>query len=267
MAPFLTPEGFAPPRGLRVLAGELTAVGEIGRYVADMTSSRARLMMTPYGQRTPARAVQPVVLIPGFLAGDSTLAAMAAALRRQGYRTYRSQIWANVGCTQEALTQLEVRVEAIAAKRGTPVRLVGHSLGGLLARGLAARRPELVAGLVTLGSPLLAPGAHHAVLGMTLSAIVGLSRTGLPGLMSDDCIGGHCAELSFNECRAPLPEGLPFTSFYSRRDGIVDWRSCLDPAADAVEVDCSHSGMAVDPRVRRQVVALFAQRAVLEVDG
>lgn len=255
---FLTPEGFAPPRGLSALSGELTTVAEVGRHLWATALGRARLLATPYARRTPPRAVVPVVLVPGFLAGDTTLAAMAATLRREGFRTYRSHIRDNVGCTQDALAQLEARVEAIAIRRDGPVRLVGHSLGGLLVRGLAARRPDLVTGLVTLGSPLLAPGAHHAVLGATLETLVRLSAAGMPGLMSADCVGGHCATRSFNECQAALAPGLAFTSFYSRRDGIVDWRSCLDPAAEAVEVSCSHAGMAVDPRVRAQVVAALS---------
>jgi pimeloyl-ACP methyl ester carboxylesterase len=51
------------------------------------------------------------------------------------------------------------------------VTVVGHSLGGLLARGLAVRRPDLVAGIVTLGSPVLALGAHHAALTRSLDAL------------------------------------------------------------------------------------------------
>ena len=44
------------------------------------------------------------------------------------------------------------------------MHIVGHSLGGMLARGLAVRRPDLVSGIITMGSPMLAPGAHHLVL-------------------------------------------------------------------------------------------------------
>jgi hypothetical protein len=35
-------------------------------------------------------------------------------------------------------------------------------------------------------------------------------------------------------------------SVYSRTDGVVDWRACLDPGAEHVEVRASHCGMAVN---------------------
>jgi hypothetical protein len=71
--------------------------------------------------------------------------------------------------------------------------------------------------------------------------------------MSDDCVSGPCAESSFLETQRPVPAGVSMTNVYSRRDGIVDWRACIDPAGEAVEVRASHIGMAVDPRVIRVV--------------
>ena len=127
--------------------------------------------------------------MPGFLAGDATLCGMARVLRHRGFRTYRSTIRANVGCTVAASELLEARIEAIAIRRDSRVQVVGHSLGGMLARGLAARRPDLISGIVTLGSPMLAPGAHHVLLTGAIEALVRLSRAGLPGLMSDGLRG------------------------------------------------------------------------------
>src|SRR4029453_887622 len=115
----------------------------------------------------------------------------------QGFRTYRSHMHANVGCTLTATALLESRLESIAIKRGSRVQIVGHSLGGMLARGLAVRRPDLVAGIVTLGSPMLAPGAHHWTLTKSVEMLLRLSRAGLPGLMSEDCVAGDCARQSF----------------------------------------------------------------------
>ncbi len=60
------------------------------------------------------------------------------------------------------------------------------------------------------------------------------------------------------ECAAPLAADIGFTSVYSRSDGIVDWRSCLDPAAEHVEVSASHIGMAVNPQVFRAVAGALA---------
>lgn len=249
---FLRPEGFDPLRPSAMLR-ELNVVAEAGRLVARRTGDRVR-----GGRRVvrpvPTRDLEPVILVPGFLAGDGSLALVAGALRATGVRTYRSMIHANVGCTQDAVRQLEGRLESVAARRESPVRLVGHSLGGMLARSVAAKRPDLVSGVVTLGSPMLAPGAHHPTLTATVELLVRLSRAGLQGLMAEDCVAGDCARTAFELCRAPLAPHIDFTAVWSRRDGVVDHRACVPPEARSVEVTASHLGMVVDPRVIDLVV-------------
>lgn len=246
---FLCPPGYAGPTGLRALVRESSAVTEAARFLGRTVRDRATGGPSRDTMAATERGLAPVLLVPGFMAGDVTLALMAAHLRRHGHRTYRSHMHANVGCTQDAGVELERRVEEIAVRRDRRVALVGHSLGGLLARGLAAKRPDLVAGIVTLGSPILAPGAAHTVLLWDLALMVRLRAVGLRSLMGTDCTAGECARLSWEQSQARLPDGFCFTSVFSRRDGIVDWRSCLDPQADAVEVATSHTGMAWDPGV------------------
>ncbi len=248
LADFLLPTGFECPRPSAVLR-EGSAMLEAGRYAWRAAGERRARRATPYAGRPASRHGDPVILVPGFLAGDGTLSLMARALRAQGFRTYRSQIHANIGCTLNAAAQLETRLESIAMRRGSRVQIVGHSLGGMLARGIAVRRPDLVSNIVTMGSPMLAPGAHHRSLAASVDLLVRLSRAGVPGLMSEECVAGACARQSFSESRRPVPAGIGFTAVYSRRDGIVDWRACVDPEAEAVEVTASHLGMAFDPRV------------------
>ena len=267
MAAFLTPEGFSQPSVTAVLR-EGSLVTEVGRYAVHALGSRGARRRTPYGSR-PARVSEPVLLVPGFLAGDSSLRPMSRSLRHDGFRTYRADIRANVGCTRAAAAQLEERLEEIALRRGSRVRIVGHSLGGMLARGVAARRPDLVSGIVTMGSPMLAPGAHHASLARSVDLLVRLNRAGMRRLMAEDCVAGRCAQESFDQARAPLPDDIEFTAIFSRRDGIVDWRACIDPAATAVEVRSSHVGMAFDPAVIAAVAAALRPPpvgSVVEVD-
>lgn len=256
MADFLKPDGFAGPRGLCALAQEASVVTEAARFLR-----RSRV-----GRRTPGE--EPVLLVPGFMAGDATLAGMAWMLRGAGYRTYRSGIRVNVACTRETADRLEGRLEEIAERRGRRVSIVGHSLGGMLARGLAARRPDLVAGIVSMGSPILAPGAVHDLLVRDADLLTRLTRAGVRGLMSEDCIGGECARASFEETQAPLDPSVGFTAIYSKRDGIADWRACIDPAAIPVEVGASHVGMALDPLVFDVVRdALDGQQVAYAEDG
>ena len=267
VAAFLTPEGFAQPSVAAVLR-EGSILSEAGRYAVHALSARGERRRKPYGSR-PVRVSEPVLMVPGFLAGDASLGPMSRTLRHQGFRTYRADIRANVGCTLAAAEQLEERLEEITQRRGSRMRIVGHSLGGMLARGVAARRPDLVSGIVTLGSPVLAPGAHHASLARSVDLLVRLNRAGLRNLMTEDCVAGHCARESFAQTRAALPGEVEFTAIYSRRDGIVDWRACVDPAARAVEVRSSHVGMAFDPVVIAAVSAALrpiVRPSAVEVD-
>ena len=255
---FLCPPGYAGPKGLRAIAREGSAVTEAARFAGRHARHRLDRRSTPYALRVPEPGLDPVVLVPGFMAGDGTLGLMARHLRRLGHRTYRSTMHANVGCTQAASDRLEQRIEAIATKRGRKVTIVGHSLGGLLARGIAAKRPDVVEGIVTLGSPLLAPGAAHPVLLFDLAVIIKLQQAGFGRMMGTDCTSGDCAKLSWEQARGPLDEEVAFTSVFSRRDGIIDWRACLDPLAKAVEVRTSHLGMAFDPVVMDIVASTLA---------
>ncbi|MDQ6522697.1 alpha/beta fold hydrolase [Nocardioides sp. LHD-245] len=254
LAPWLLPDGYGRP-ALAALLREGSVVTEAGRLAARSGVTRRARRRTPVAVRSAERLAEPVLLIPGFLAGDWTLTAMARDLRGRGFRTYRSQIHANIGCTLGSALALETRLERIAERRDARVLIVGHSLGGMIARGLAARRPDLVSGIVTLGSPMRAPAAHHALLTRGVRLLNRLSDVGVPGLLSEDCVAGECAHLSFTESQEPLRADVAMTNIYSRRDGIVDWRACIDPAGVAVEVRASHIGMALDPRVIDVVAA------------
>src|SRR5436853_5304068 len=100
---------------------------------------------------------QPVMLIPGFLAGDDSLGLMTRWLRRTGHHTRKAGMRANVDCSQAAVERLLERVEVLAECHEQRVALVGQSRGGTLARVMAVRRPDLVSGVVALGSPQTKP--------------------------------------------------------------------------------------------------------------
>jgi triacylglycerol lipase len=259
---FLLPAGFDSPAGLRALARETSTIVEAGRLIRRSRADRRARALLPYAGTHRVPPHDPVLLVPGFMAGDATLAGMSMFLRHQGFRTYRAQIRVNAGCTREAADRLERRIETIAIRRNRKVSVIGHSLGGMLARGLAARRPDLIEGIVSMGSPVLAPGAIHRVLAWDAEMLARLTRAGFRGMMSADCFGGECARLSFEESHLPIDPEVSFTAIYSKRDGIVDWRACLDPAAQHVEVRTSHVGMAVDPVVMEHVLAALREQQV-----
>ena len=206
------------------------------------------------GGGVPDGEGRPVLLIPGFLAGDGSLGTMTHWLRENGYFTRRAGMRANVGCSEETCPRLETRLERFAEATGQRVAIIGQSRGGVFARALAVRRPDLVSGIVTLGSPTVRQlSAHPFVLAQVL--LVGTLGTGrVPGMFSMRCLRGGCCTDFRRRPRAPIPARGRLTPRCTRRtDGVVDWRACLDPAAEQIEVRASHVGMAVNAEVYAEV--------------
>jgi triacylglycerol lipase len=244
MASFLCPDGFVGPQGMTPLLREHRTVIEAGALLGHPVW---RGTDVPHGHDLP------VLLVPGFMVGDISLKLLSRWLHRKGYQPHRSQVRMNIGCTRALLARLESRLEHLAEHHRCRVAVVGQSLGGLLAKAVAIRRPELVAGIVSLGSPHLAPAAAHPLLLADVAVLAALHRIGLPKVMGADCVRGSCATEAWHQLNRPFPAQVRFTSVYSRTDGVIDWRACLDPAAEHVEVSSSHLGMAVHPGVYRIV--------------
>lgn len=196
---------------------------------------------------------RPVLLIPGFLAGDPSLTTMARWLKRLGYRPCRAGMRANIDCTERGLGRLEAALERLAERHGRKVAIVGQSRGGSMARLLAVRRPDLVEQIVTLGSPLTDQMAVHPLVRVQVTAVGVLGTLGVPGLFGHGCQYGECCTLVRGQADGAFPDGVGFVSIYSRSDGIIDWRASLDPAARHVEVHASHIGMAVNREVFQAV--------------
>ena len=150
------------------------------------------------------------------------------------------------------------RVERVAAEEGRRVTLVGHSRGGMIVKLAAARRPDLVAGIVVLSAPVTGTLSVAAHVRKQLELLFRLNRRGLRAVIAEDCVTGECADRVAAELMAPFPADVAFTSVYTRFDAIIDWQTCLDPAAELVEVDSSHTGMATDPAVHRIVADRLA---------
>jgi pimeloyl-ACP methyl ester carboxylesterase len=242
------------------------ALGPATDYVPDAAARQAELRAYRGLVRLVGRGVRqppsgspvPVILVPGFISGDVSLTMLARTLRRRGHRTFRSEIGANVGCTDAMVQRLIRRIEQVAAQEGRRVTLVGHSRGGMIVKLAAARRPDLVAGIVVLSAPVTGTLSVAAHVRKQLELLFRLNRRGLRAVIAEDCVTGECADRVTAELMAPFPADVPFTSVYTRFDAIIDWQTCLDPAAELVEVDSSHTGMATDPAVHRIVADRLA---------
>ena len=157
----------------------------------------------------------------------------------------------NVDCAERAVRRLEDRVQRLAERADRRVVVIGQSRGGELARVLACRRPDAVSTLVMLGSPVLDPLSVGPATMSAVRWVAWLGDRGVPGVFSTECADGDCCIAFREDLLRPLAADVRAVSIYSRSDGIVSWEACLDPGAEHVEVDSSHTGMSVNLSVYR----------------
>jgi len=228
----------------------------------DFLQQFASLARDPvgYGVGIPRGDGRPVLLIPGFTAGDWSLGTLARWLGRIGYKPYLSGIDLNVGCPRRKMELVGWRVQKIARESGQRVTIIGHSLGGVLARAIATANPLSVSQVVALGSPIRNgwTGVHEQVR-PALQAIQSFWQTfsSAPA----DCGTPECSCGFAAAVFAPIPERSRFSSIYTRRDEVVQWQSCLDDAGSNFEVSGLHASLIVNREVYRLLGAILADAA------
>jgi triacylglycerol lipase len=235
-------EAPAPP-----LRGELRYGLELARLLVDRDFHRP-------GRRA---SHPPALLVPGFMAGDQSLAVLAGWLRRRGARTSAAGIRLNVDCAERAMTGIERRLALLVERAERPVVVIGQSRGGSLARVAAVRNPDLVSAVVMLGSPVLDPLSVGPGVLRTVRSVARLGDLGVPWTFSSECKNGSCCESFRADLEGPIPGDVRAVAIYSRSDGIVSWQACLDRCAEHVEVDSSHTGMSVNVGVFRMLARVL----------
>src|SRR4051794_36067963 len=225
-----------------------------------------------------------VLLVPGLLAPDRSLGLMARYLKRHGFTPRRAGIASNIDCSEREAKRLEQRLEKAAYETGQRVAIAGQSRGGVFARALAVRRPDLVAGVIGMGSPLVDPLTNiHPLLHLQLELIARFGDRKIPRLASHKCLDadiieqmhemagesrinrilvkqlagrepGDCCTQFWHDLKQPFPKSVSYLSIWSQIDGVVNPKACHDPAARMHEVRSSHCGMAWNRHVYRAVL-------------
>jgi pimeloyl-ACP methyl ester carboxylesterase len=220
----------------------------------------ARLLFSPVlrGHGVPRGDGRKVLLLPGFLAGDYTLATMGLWLRRIGYRPSGANFVANVSCSDQALQRVERCAERLAAGEGRRLAVVGHSRGVHLGKALATRRPDLVSHVVGLGGGLSSQLAISAPTQAAVRLVRSWHRRS-NGLLREACLTEGCPCDYTRAYSAPFPASVRLTSVYSEDDGVVRWQSCVVPYAENVKVSGTHTGLAFNAEAYRAIAYALAE--------
>jgi len=201
-----------------------------------------------YGFGVPRGDDSGVVIIPGFLGTDLYLMELHGWLGRIGYRPYFSGIGINADCPNLLIQyHLKETIERAREETGRKIHLIGHSLGGVIARSVAGQRPKDVASVITLAAPFRGTVMSGTILHAADAIRLRILREHGPGVLPE-CYTGRCTCNFIDSLRRDIPDSVIETAIYTRQDGIVDWRYCMtrDPDVD-FEVPGTHVGMAFNP--------------------
>jgi dienelactone hydrolase len=188
------------------------------------------------GERGPAEGVR-LMVIPGFLANDRTTLGLQRALAGAGYRVTGWGMGLNAGVRADSLDRIVERIERFGG--GRPIVLVGWSLGGVFAREVAKLRADLVAKVITLGSPFSGDRRANNVWRLY------------------ELVAGHPVDDPPIESVLEEKPPVPTLAIWSRRDGIVAAACARGQPGESdrqVELDCGHMGFAVSGRAYPSIV-------------
>lgn len=223
-----------PPRWHTLLEGRVGA------------EASALMLQLPMLRMMAPRGSGPVMVLPGFMADDSSTWLLRRFLDSLGYEVAAWELGLNRGPMLAYLPVLLERLEGWRRKRGERPSLVGWSRGGTLSREIARERPELIRSVVTLGSPVKG-GPASTSIGRLVAAQTGLTAAQINALLRE---------------RQRRPITTPITAIYSKTDGVVAWQACVDDVNPAVThhvVGGSHMGLGFNAAVYRLVARALAE--------
>lgn len=197
------------------------------------------------GERGPADGPR-VMVLPGFLATDHTTLGLQRALGAAGYRVVGWGQGFNRGARADTIERIVRHLEAFSGRR--PVLLIGWSLGGLFAREVAKARPDLVSGVVTLGTPFSGSLRANNVWRLY------------------ERVAGHAVDRLPIVADLPVKPPVPTVAIWSRRDGVVAPSSArgLPHESDrTVEFSCTHMAFATSVPAIRRVLEVLKQPPLL----
>jgi pimeloyl-ACP methyl ester carboxylesterase len=222
-----------PPSRLLLML-ELRAFWELGAFFASIPMLR----MMPRGDG------HSVLVLPGLMASDTSTRPLRSFLQDRGYVPYGWDLGRNYGPRAGIEQGMTAKLSEIAEKSGRKVSVIGWSLGGLYARVLANRAPDVVRQVITLGTPFTGdPRASNAWRLYEMTS----------GLSVDDQHWREALKASIT---------VPVTSIYSRSDGIVTWQCSVErerAQAENIEVEGSHCGLGHNPAVLYAIAHRLAQ--------
>jgi pimeloyl-ACP methyl ester carboxylesterase len=218
----------------------LTLIGAAAHLVPPRPGMVARAL-----RNAPRGDGHPVLVVPSFLRGDGHTAPLRRFLAGCGYAVYGWGLGTNIGPTSVALEGIDRLLDDIRAKHGQKVSLIGHSLGGVIARELAKQKPAQVRQLILLASPIQLPTASPLEPVYKL-----LSRW-------------HRIDAAASIEQLNTPPLVPVTAIFTRSDGIVAWESCVEiagPQRENIEVRGTHGTMVRNTRAWRVIAERLAQQ-------
>ena len=203
-----------------------------------------------YGLGVPRGDGAGVVLVPGFLGTDAYLLQLRSWLERIGYKAYLSGIGLNAECPNLLIQyKLNDNIERALFETEKKIHIIGHSLGGVMARSVANQRPDDIASVITLAAPFRGNVAHRTVLHAAERVRQHILEEHGTGVLPT-CYTAKCTCNFLDSLRRKISRNIMETAIYTKQDGIVDWRYCVTgkPGHD-FEVSGTHIGLAFNSAV------------------